>query len=219
MFETAVAQLQFAGSVVLARPFSLHALDRPVDGLLATKQEFGELDQEANELVNGPVLDTESRRAVQIRRFRGQARRAVQETRCYGELFRQSGLDPRRLEWPDVARIPPTTKEMLRANGDAFVRQDSRPTFCAITTGTTGKPTSTWFCERELNTYIRLGAINLLSSGLAAPEDIVQYSTSARALMATRVQWARMFVWEPACTRRELSSPRWRWRGWPSGAE
>ena len=183
MLETAVAQLQFASSIVLARPFSLHALDRLVDGLLATRREFGELDRQANELVNGPVLDADSRRAVQMRRFRGQAKRAVQTTRYYGELFRRCGLDPRRLEWTDIARIPPTTKEMLRADGGSFVCHGSRPTFCAMTTGTTGKPTSIWFGERELNTYIRLGTINLLSSGLAAPEDIVQFSTSARALL------------------------------------
>lgn len=183
MFETALAQLQFGGSLLFARPFSLGALDRLVDGLLATRREFGTLEPQAAELVNGPALDADSQREMQIRRLRGQAKRAVRGTHFYAELFRRHGLDAQRLDWSGIARIPPTTKEMVRASGDAFVCRGSRPAFCAMTSGTTGKPAAIWFSEHEMNTYVRLAAISLLATGAAGPEDIVQYSTSARALL------------------------------------
>jgi phenylacetate-CoA ligase len=183
MFETVLAQLQFGGSLLLARPFNLQALDRLVEGLLATRREFGALEPQAAELVNGPALDAEGRREMQLRRLRSQAKCAVQGTTFYAELFRRHGLDPQRLDWNDVARLPPTTMEMVRAGGDAFVCRDSLPIFCAMTTGTTGKPAAIWFSEHETNTYMRLAAISLLTTGAAGPEDIVQYSTSARALL------------------------------------
>ena len=183
MLETALAQLQFGGSLLFARPFNLRALDRLVEGLLATRREFGALERPAAEMVNGPALDANSRREMQIRRFRDQAKRAAHGTAFYAELFRRHGLDPQRLDWADVARIPPTTKEMMCAGGDAFVCRGSRPSFCAMTTGTTGKPAAIWFSEHEMNTYMGLAAMSLLATGAAGPEDIVQYSTSARALL------------------------------------
>lgn len=183
MLEMALAQLQIASSVLLARPFSERAIDRLIAGLLATRKEFGAFSAQAIELAAGPIVDADSQRAFQRQRFRGQAKRAAQETAFYEQLFSEQGIDPGRLDWPTIAQIPLTTKAMLRADGDACVRQNAQPAFCAMTSGTTGKPIGIWFSQRELRTYESLGAISLLTSGKVTPEDVVQFSTSARALL------------------------------------
>ena len=41
MFETAIAQLRFAASLVFGRPFDLGSLEHLVDAMRATRQEFG----------------------------------------------------------------------------------------------------------------------------------------------------------------------------------
>src|SRR5262245_16908961 len=87
MFETIYAQLRFATSMLFGRPFDLHLLDRLIDSLLETQREFGLVGQEAGELLAGPTLDEETRREIQLRRFRTQAKRGAQETAYYQELF------------------------------------------------------------------------------------------------------------------------------------
>jgi phenylacetate-coenzyme A ligase PaaK-like adenylate-forming protein len=181
MFEIAYAQLRFAASVVFGIPFDPRSLDRLIDGLLATQREFGPIGGEATELLGGPALDDETRREVQLRRFRTQARRAAQETAYYRALFERLGLEPARLSYEDISRIPVTSKEAVRDNPDAFVRQSSRPVFRTTTTGTTGRPTSICFSAQEMQTYIALNAIGLLARQAVGPADIVQINTSSRA--------------------------------------
>src|SRR5215211_8940096 len=97
MLETAFAQIRFAASLAFGLPFSARSLDRIVDGLLATRREFGTIDAEGAELLSGPTLDEATRRDVQLRRFRSQAARAARETAFYGDLFARIGLEPTRL--------------------------------------------------------------------------------------------------------------------------
>jgi phenylacetate-coenzyme A ligase PaaK-like adenylate-forming protein len=183
MLETLAAQLRYTASVVFGLPFSARSLDRLVDALLATYHEFGAVAPEGAELLGGPVLDEETRREMQLRRFRAQASRAARETVFYGRLFEQHGLDPTRLHYDDIPRIPLTVKQALRNDPDAFVRQTGHPVFRTTTTGTTGRPTSVCFSLRELHTYIALGAINQLMREQITPEDIVLVSSSARATL------------------------------------
>jgi phenylacetate-coenzyme A ligase PaaK-like adenylate-forming protein len=181
MIELTLAQWRFAASLVLGIPFSTRSLDRLIEGLQATRREFGAVGAAGGELLRGPALDDETRRAMQLRRFRAQAGRAARETEYYGALFAQLGLDPARLTWDDVARLPPTPKAALRDRPGAFVRAGAAPTFRATTTGTTGRPTSVSFSEYEMQTYIALATINNLFTGAITDADIVQVSTSARA--------------------------------------
>jgi phenylacetate-coenzyme A ligase PaaK-like adenylate-forming protein len=183
MFETAFAQLHYAASVIFARPFDLRSLDRLVDGILATQQEFGALGEESVEFLGVPELDDETRRDVQIRRFRAQAQRAARETAFYKKHFVDLGLDPARLSYEDVQQIPVTSKDALRNDPDAFVRQGSKPTFRTTTTGTTGRPTSAYFSGHEIQATSMLAAISFLQSSQIHPEDIVQISTSSRATL------------------------------------
>ena len=183
MFETAFAQLRYAASVLFAIPFDLRALDRLVEGILATREEFGSIGPDGAEFLGGPELDEESRREIQLRRFRTQAVRAANETDYYKQEFDQLDIDPTNLKYEDIFRIPVTRKEALRSDPDAFVRRGSQPAFRTTTTGTTGKPTSVYFTGREIQATGLLTAITFLQSGQITPEDIVQISTSSRATL------------------------------------
>ncbi len=187
MFETTYAQLRFATSVLLARPFHLPSLNRLIDALIATRQEFGPLTAEANELIAGPVLDEKSRQEIQLRRFRTQAIRGARETTHYAQLFGRLGLDPKRLTWDDIERLPLTTKTMVRDHSDTFIRRSQNPTLRTTTTGTTGKPTGMVFTRHEMDVYIALGALTYLLQNTLTTQDIVQISTSARAMLGNTV--------------------------------
>jgi phenylacetate-CoA ligase len=183
MLETALAQLRFAASMLFGLPLSVGALERLVDAALATRREFGAIGPAAAEFLEGPALDEDTRRDMQLRRFRSQAVAASQETVYYAGLFEQAGLDPQRLRYEDIAAIPVTPKEAMRNTPDAFVRRSALPAFRTMTTGTTGKPTSTYFSAHEMQTTALLSAISFLQEGQIGPEDIVQISTSARATL------------------------------------
>src|SRR5215216_2586188 len=136
MFETAFAQLRYAASVLFAIPFDLRALDRLVEGVLDTQREFGTLGSDSAEFLGGPELDEESRREIQLRRFRTQAMRGANETEYYRQQFDKLGLDPSQLKYEEILQIPITPKEALRNDPDAFVRRGSQPAFRTTTTGT-----------------------------------------------------------------------------------
>jgi phenylacetate-coenzyme A ligase PaaK-like adenylate-forming protein len=184
MFTTALAQLRFAASVGLGRPFSLWSLERLIDAMSDTKEEFGTIGAEDAGLLAGPTLDEETHREIQLRRFRTQAVWGARQTAYYGRLFERLGLDSARLRFEDIAeRIPLTPKEALREDPDAFVRRTARPCFRTTTTGTTGKPTSMCFSAHEMQTYIALGAISHLLTNHIDSSDIVQINTSSRATL------------------------------------
>jgi phenylacetate-coenzyme A ligase PaaK-like adenylate-forming protein len=183
MIETAYAQLRFAASMIFGIPFAARSLDRLVDSLQATQHEFGAGGPASADVLAAPKLDEQTCRAMQLRRFRAQAARAARDTPYYARLFAEVGLDPARLRFEDIARIPLTPKAALRDDPDAFVRHNARPCFRTTTTGTTGRPTYVCFSQRELHTYTALGAISLLMQGQVTAEDIVLLSTSARATL------------------------------------
>jgi phenylacetate-coenzyme A ligase PaaK-like adenylate-forming protein len=134
-------------------------------------------------LVGGPPSDEATRQDFQLRRFRSQAGRAARETRYYANLATRLGTDLSRLGLADLARLPVTSKETLRAYPDAFVRRAAKPIVRALTSGTTGRPTSVAFSEYELRTMVALSALGFLRTGQLAPDDVVQISTSARAVL------------------------------------
>ena len=91
VFKTAVAQLRFAASVGLGRPFARWSLDHLIDAIKETKREFGAIDAEdGGGQLGGPVLDEETRRELHLRRFRTQAVRAAQETRLLRTPLREA---------------------------------------------------------------------------------------------------------------------------------
>jgi phenylacetate-CoA ligase len=184
VFKTALAQLRIASSVGLGRTFSQSALDHLIDAIKETRREFGTIESEEGAgHLGGPVLDEEASRELHLRRFRTQAVRAAQETDYYRRLFERLDLDPNRLRFEDISRLPLTSKEALREDPSAFVRRATTPCFHTTTTGTTGKPASVYFSAYEMRTYIALAAIGLLSADRIDESDIVQLSTSSRATL------------------------------------
>lgn len=183
MIEVAFAQLRLAASLALGVRFSQRSLNRIIDSLQSTRREFGAIERSGAELVQGPTLDPASLREIHLRRFRSQARRAAQETVYYGDLFGRLGLDPAKLRWEDLERIPFTPKNDLRDRPDDFVRRGARPTVNCTTTGTTGRPTNVCFSDYEMQTYIAFNAMGHLVSGDLGESDILHIATSTRAVL------------------------------------
>ena len=180
MIEAAFSQLRFALSLVTGTRFSTRSLDRLVAALRETKREFGVSALQKDPVLAGPELTDETRQQVQWQRFRTQARRAARETDYYRSLFQQLGIEPERLRQNNLSQLPITPKAAIRDNPDQFVCRNAQPFLCASTTGTTGKPTSVYFSQHELQVYFALTAIAALFSSEITEEDIVQISTTAR---------------------------------------
>ena len=183
MLVTAFAQLRFAVALATGRPFPAWALDRLVADAVATRREFGAIGPDGEELLTGPALDLEARRDIQLRRFRAQAGRAARETAYYGRLFAELGLNPGKLTWDEVGRLPLTPKTALREDPDAFVRRGARCLLRTTTTGTTGTPTCVCFSAVELRSMTALAALAALFEGQLGPADVALMATSSRATL------------------------------------
>lgn len=64
-------------------------------------------------------------------------RRAARESGYHARHFEGLGLEPDRLRFEDIARLPTIQKEALREDPGAFVRRTAMPCFGTTTTGTT----------------------------------------------------------------------------------
>jgi phenylacetate-coenzyme A ligase PaaK-like adenylate-forming protein len=185
VLETAIAQLRFAYSLALGRPFHTPSLEHLISAVRETRREFGPtaVGAEGAELIGGPSLDESTRKDMQLRRFRAQARRAARETAYYHKLFSARDVDPARFNHADIARVPLTPKDALRADSDAFVRSGAKPVLRTMTTGTTGWPTSVYFSAYELRVIMALSALGMLFDRQLSEEDVVQMNTSSRATL------------------------------------
>jgi phenylacetate-coenzyme A ligase PaaK-like adenylate-forming protein len=129
------------------------------------------------------VLSGEEQRSVQLRRFRQQLRRGVEETAFYGQALAEWN-DPGRLKglgWEDLAALPVTTKQQVREQSDSFVRRGAPAVLSTTTTGTTGRPTKVSFTHRELRATALISALSMVNAGVLDESDIVQVCTSSRA--------------------------------------
>lgn len=183
MLETAVDNLRFGASMVFGRPFHLRSLERLVTAMRATQDEMGQVGAESVELLEGPALDEEARRVMQIGRLRRLAARAARETERYSPLLRAEGVDARHLTWDDWSRIPITTKAALRDDPEAFVSRSSNVSLRATTTGTTGRPTTVHFSEYEMRVMRALAAIYHLPRHWIEPSDLVHVAVNTRAVL------------------------------------
>lgn len=183
MLDTAIAQLRVALSIATGRRLHIGALDRLLDGMLATNLEFGSIGAGGAQALGGPPLDDAVRRQVALRRFRTQARRAATRTRYYEDLFAASGIDPATMGWEDIERLPPTGRDALRHDPDAFVCAGAEPVMRAVTTGTTGPPTGVCFSAYELAAITGATMNHVLLRDLIRPDDIVAMCISSRALL------------------------------------
>ena len=147
MFKTALAQLRFAASVGLGRPFAQWSLDHLIDAIKETRREFGAIDvEEGGSHLGGPVLDEETRRELHLRRFRTQAVRAAQETSYYAHLFERLALEPDRLRFEDIANLRPYEASWTRGTttggyGSDRPLHDSAPGYAEPGSGALGRST------------------------------------------------------------------------------
>lgn len=183
MIDTAIAQLRFAYSLVTGKPFAPWSLDWLIAAMRASQQEFGDLGQASAEWLTPPQLDAETARTLALRRFRTQAGLAARTTSYYADYFAAAGVQPAKLTADGILSLPLTPKATVRDQPTAFVRHGATPHLCATTTGTTGQPTTIYFSQQELRVYAALEAIGALTNGEIQPDDVVQISTSARALL------------------------------------
>jgi phenylacetate-CoA ligase len=184
MLETALTQLRYGLSLAFGKRIRIADLHRLIQDILATQAEFGPLAREQVDLLRGGGLSPESRRLVNERRLRGMAHMAYEGTPYYRELFDRIGLSSDEVKLDRLTDLPVTPKEDLRALPESFVSRNARPTFLALTTGTTGHPTAVWFSKYEIDIGIALGAIASLVTMAYGPEDVLQVNVSSRASIA-----------------------------------
>lgn len=184
MIETAFAQLRLAYALATGRRLNLRDLDRITAAMCETLSEFGYIGAEAARSVSGPVLDGDVAKQVALKRFRTQVKRAAEGTRYYGDLFARIGLDPDRFGTTDIADVPITTKDALRADPMGFVHDAARPTARIGSTATTGRATTVHYSDYELRVISALTAHHMLLRRLIEPEDVVALCISSRASLA-----------------------------------
>lgn len=123
---------------------------------------------------------------AQERRIMRQLKTANEETTYYADLPERHGLNGQKFSVAQISELPITTKQDLRDRPGAFVRRGYLPTLRTMTTGTTGQGTTTLFTDRESQIFSAMSALSLLSRGIISKADIVQVSTSSRALLGNQ---------------------------------
>ena len=98
-------------------------------------------------------------------------------------MLTKAGIDPAKLTYKDIARVPVTPKDILRDNPESFVRRTAEVATRVTTTGTTGWPTSVYFSEYELHVIEAFSAFAFMTERHVDPDDIVQIAISTRATL------------------------------------
>ena len=134
---------------------------------------------------------------MQLNRFRKQAARRPQTT-FYRNLFHELGMDPKRLAIDDsgsqLRRRIPCGQTLTNS-----VTASSKPELRAMTTGTTGWPTSVYFSNDEVRLIVAITASHVLLRRFVDPDDIVQVCLSSRAIIAlASVMGSCAYVGAPA---------------------
>ena len=164
MLRAALATARFAASIALGRRLAPWSLDWMLSAMLATRAEFGALEERASTASREVAIDEKTRRAIQLRRMRELVRQA-RHTAYYARELEAAGVDERRAGWSAFDRISVTPKAALRDDPDAFVHREARVVLRTATTGTTGRPTTVCFSAHELLTLSALSAISFLARG------------------------------------------------------
>src|SRR5688572_26520771 len=124
MIDISSAELSMIASRVLGLPYSHAALRVILDALLAARNGHGPRKPDGSDLLKSPKLDDATLQEVLLRRLRMVASRAAQQTAYYSALFSKLGIDPDRLTWDDMSRIPVTPKSAVRERPYDFMARD-----------------------------------------------------------------------------------------------
>jgi phenylacetate-CoA ligase len=84
-----------------------------------------------------PAVELTARRRTRLQRLLNRAAAAP----YYGQLLRDAGVDPRKVELHDLERLPFLDRQVIARNGlDAFLTVDGSGLFSVATSGSTGTP-------------------------------------------------------------------------------
>lgn len=218
MFGTALSQLRYGAAILRNRPIRPYDLERIARDLVATIAEFGEPGADSA-LLPGPAgaVDPAVRRTVTERSLRATARAAARHTAYYRRTFDRLGLDPGTLTPETWARVPVTPKAALRGLPAAFVSAVSAPALMALTTGTSGSPTTVWYSRAEVEIAVAMSTVSaVLGLGLR-PHHTLAYAGCSRATLpllnveesVTRIgaSFVQLGTVEPAVVLDRLAAP------------
>ncbi|MEV4759268.1 hypothetical protein AB0J86_29800 [Micromonospora sp. NPDC049559] len=182
MFATAIHQLRYAAGLLRGEEMPVASLARLARDLVATVAEFGEPGEDS-QLLPGQqqAPDPEVARTITTRSLRKTAGRAAARTAYYARLFADGAPPPAELTLESWTELPVTPKAALRGMPAAFVAAGVEPALLALTTGTTGQPTSVWFSRRELELLTALNTISAVLSQRLRPGHVVAFAGSSRA--------------------------------------
>ncbi|OON82790.1 AMP-binding protein [Streptomyces tsukubensis] len=185
MFGTALSQLRYGTAILRNRRIRPRDVERIARDLVATLAEFGEPGADSALLPGqaGGAVDPAVRRTVMERSLRATARAAVRHTAHYRRTFDGLGLDPRTLTPDTWDLVPVTSKASLRALPAAFVSAAATPALMALTTGTSGTPTTVWYSRAEVEIAVAMSTVSaVLGMGLR-PRHTMAYAGCSRATL------------------------------------
>jgi hypothetical protein len=180
----AAAELSFSASNTLGVPYDFEALETILQALKQARSGGGVVKPDGSDILQRVKIDLQTSREVDLRRLRIVASKAAAETVYYQEVFAKIGLDPARLTWEDMSKIPITPKEHLRDRPNDFVCKSAKVAFRTTTHSTTGLPTNLCFSQREIKCSAYLSAIFNAMVGDYLPDDIALNVTPSRSLLA-----------------------------------
>ncbi|MDN5762694.1 MAG: hypothetical protein L0H41_10305 [Microlunatus sp.] len=178
MFETGVRQFRMAMSMVWGRPFDPEGLTKLVRDATRTVAEFGELGDQAREVIDSPFASESDRRDHADRSLRRTARRLALLSPFYAERFAAAGFTARTADTDSLLALPVTTKQDLLARSAELICHGSRPQLATRTTGTTGRALEIWLSSYEVQVAAALGALSGSCTMSCAPTTSCR-STSA----------------------------------------
>lgn len=159
MFETGIRQFRLALGMVQGRRLDPANVARLVEDVLATLAEFGEPGTDANDLINGPMADPETRLDITNRCLRRTARRLAAQSPFYARRFTSAHVDPAKLDIKGLRAIPVTVRADLTERPGDFRCTDVPAYLATRTTGTTGRPAELWLSRYEMELWPALGAL------------------------------------------------------------
>jgi phenylacetate-CoA ligase len=184
LFGTALSQLRYSLAILRNRRIRPQDLERIARDLVATLAEFGEPGADSALLPGqAGAVDPAVRRAVTERSLRATARAAAQYTAHYRRTFDSLGLDPHTLTSDTWDRIPVTSKAALRGLPAAFVSAASTPALMALTTGTSGTPTTVWYSRAEVEVAVAMSTVSAVLGVGLRPRHTMAYAGCSRATL------------------------------------
>lgn len=129
---------------------------------------------ELRRLLKNRKLSSDELEDLQMRKLRAVIRHSYEKVPYYRSLFRSAGLSPEDIRAADdLKHVPITTKDDLRAAGvERIIAKDLQLSSCTSvpTSGTTGKPFTTYLTRNDLKTRRLIEFRTLLSIGFR-PRD------------------------------------------------